>query len=511
MPLITTTAIEIFALIIFVLVAAGILGRLLNDVVGEFLLEISLLLSVCLVFYILFGFIGVGLKLPPNQVTWITNVGLVIGIVAAAGLGASSGRRNGTSEPGKRRGAWFFLCLWLGFCFVSWVGHAAGGWLGLLIITAPAMLGFWLLLHYLARFILPLDEAQSVSEALRCLLTFSAGTNYPYFAIEDREKVERVPGNQFRQNPLRGPTIYGPGIFLTGPDHILAVSNGFKVAIRGPGVVFTRLYEIIQEPMDLQPQQRLYTVEATTKDGICLTFNTFGPFQLDAGEQQPELGKPFPFRKSSVFKAFHAQSIDIKRDKLDGEVVEKRARRRWDELYEMIGTHIMQDIIAEYKFDELYEPLDPDKDPRKDIAEEYRKEMRKELPKRGIRIPGGGISNLMPADEDTVLNQRITSWQAQWQRKRLGWLGEAEAKAERLIGQTRAQVQVEMIQNISEAIAEVTTNDKEIIFNTVALRFIESLDQMISQPQVKEQLPPDTTQAMSGIKAHIIGERQDGS
>jgi len=34
---------------------------------------------------------------------------------------------------------------------------------------------------------------------------------------------------------------------------------------------------------------------------------------------------------------------------------------------------------------------------------------------------------------------------------------------------------------------------------------------MISQPQVKEQLPPDTTQAMSGIKAHIIGERQDGS
>ena len=112
-----------------------------------------------------------------------------------------------------------------------------------------------------------------------------------------------------------------------------------------------------QEPMDLQSQQRPYTVEATTKDGICLEFNTFGPFQLDAGEQQPELGKPFPFRKSSVFKAFHAQSIDIKRDELDGEVVEKRVRRRWDELYEMIGTHVMQDIISGYKFDELHEPL----------------------------------------------------------------------------------------------------------------------------------------------------------
>ena len=137
--------------------------------------------------------------------------------------------------------------------------------------------------------------------------------------------------------------------------------------------------------------------------------------------------------------------------------------------------------------------------------------MREELPKRGIKIPGGGISNLMPADEDTVFNQRITSWQAQWQRKRLERLGVAEAQAERLIGQTRAQVQVEMIQSISEALAEVATNDKEVIFNTVALRFIESLNQMIAQPQVVEHLPPGTTEAVSGIKAHIIGGRQDGS
>ncbi|MBU0704676.1 MAG: hypothetical protein KKC18_12515, partial [Chloroflexi bacterium] len=415
-PLIPTVT-EVIALTIFVFVAIGILGRFLNSVVGEFLLEIPFLLLTCLAFYILFGLIGVGLKLSPNQITWVANAGLVIGAAVASIWEVWGGRKNGTSEPGKRRGAWFFLCLWLGFCFVSWIGHAAGGWLGLLVITAPAMLGFWLLLHYLARFILPLDEGQSVSEALRCLLTFSAGTNYPYYVLENREKVERVPGNQFRQDPLRGPTIYGTGVFLTGPDHILAVSNGFKFAIRGPGVVFTQLFETIQEPMDLQPQQRPYTVEATTKDGICLEFNTFGPFQLDAGEQQPELGKPFPFRKSSVFKAFHAQSIDIKRDKLDGEVVEKRVRRRWDELYEMIGTHVMQDIISGYKFDELYEPLDPAKDPRKDIAAEYREKMREELPRRGIRIPGGGISNLMPADKDTVFNQRITSWQAQWQRK----------------------------------------------------------------------------------------------
>jgi hypothetical protein len=506
-PLIST-ATEIIALGIFVVTAVVILGRLLNSVAGEFLLEIPLLLLICLISYAIFGLIGVGLKLSPNQVTRVADVGLVIGVVAAAGWGASSGRKNGTSEPGKRRGAWFFLCLWLGFCFASWVGHAAGGWLGLLTITAPAVLGFWLLLHYLARFILPLDETQSVSEALRCLLTFSAGTNYPYFAIEDREKVERVPGNQFKQDPLRGTTIYGPGIFLTGPDHVVVVSSGLgDTSIRGPGVAFTYLFEATQEPMELRLQQRLYTVEAFTKDGIKVKFNAFGPFQLDAGKQQPEEGKPFPVHAKSVFKAYHyAQLVDIQRGKRNGEIVEERKKRRWDELYEIKGTHVMQEIIADHTFDELCEPHDLEKDPRTKIAKEYRKRMRQELPEYGIKIPGGGVSNLFPADKDAVFEQRIKSWQAHWQRKFLERLGAAEAEVEHLIGQARAQVQAEMIQNISNAIAEAATNDAEVIVNTVVLRFIESLNQMVARSQLRERLPASVVSAVDDWPRIIGGE-----
>jgi regulator of protease activity HflC (stomatin/prohibitin superfamily) len=505
------TATKIAALGAFAFVAALIFGRLWDNIVLEFLLRISVFTFICLVIYIVFGLIGYSFE-PPTDLAarvdkaqgWAT-AGLVIAVIVTTGLGVLVGKGEGSSEPGKRRGAIFTPALWLWFCFASLIGHIAGGWVGLLTITVPAVLVFWLFLHYLARFILPLNEDQPVSTALRCLLTFSAGTNYPYYVLEDREKVERVPGNQFKKRLFDlGP--FGPGIFLTGPDHVVAVSDGLKFkGVRGPGVVFTYLFESIQEPMDLRPQQRMYTVDAITKDGIPVRVNTFGPFQLDAGEQQPKTGKNFPFRARSVFMAFHAQPVDVQRGKLQGEVVEERKRRRWDELYKLIGTHVMQDIIAQYKFDELCEPLNPDKDPRKDIVKKYQDRMRRELPNYGIRIPGGGISNLLPADKDAVLKRRAMNWQTQWQRKMLERRGLAEAEAERLIGQTRAQVQVEMIQNISEAIAEVTTDDREGIFNMIALRFIESLNQMIAQPQLTERLPADATEVVHKM-AHIIGE-----
>lgn len=490
---------EIITLAIFVVIAAVILGRLLNSIASELLAVIFIFIVICLLSYMVFWLIGFALVPPPEQATkaqgWAT-AGLVTAAIAVAVLG---GRNIRSSKPGKRRGAIFFPGLWIGFCFASWIGHIAGGWVGLLTITVPAVVIFSLCLHYLAQFILPLDEGQPVSKAFRCLLSFSAGTNYPFYVMEDREKVERVPGNQF------GEFLAGPGIFLTGPDNAVAVSTGLKfTGVRGPGLVFTNRYEVIQEPMDLRPQQRAYTVEATTKDGIPVKFTTFGPFQLDAGEQQPTPGNPFPSRASSIFRAFHTQPVDIKRGKRDGEIVEKRKKRRWDELYEMIGTHVMQDIIAEYEFNELCEPFDPNKDPRKEIAKQYKDQMGQELSKHGIKMPGGGISNLLPADTDAVLKRRIMNWQAQWQRKMLERLGLAEAEAELLIGQTRAQVQAEMIQHISDALAEVTTDDRESIFSMIALRFVESLNQMVMQPQLSERLPPGATGVVQDM-AHIIG------
>jgi len=497
---------EVAGLGLFVVVATIILGYLSDRLVGALMLALPSLgaVLICLTGYAGPFLLGFFLK-PPGDTGkrvaraqgWAT-AGLAIAIIVVAALAARFGKKRGTSKAGKRRGALFVAGLWLGFCLASWIGHRAGGWVGLLTITLPAVAILWLCLHGLSRFILPLDAGQPVSKAFRCLVTFSAGTNYPYYAMEGRQKVERVPGNQGAM------FLAGPGIFLTGPDHVVAVSTGLRFqGVRGPGVVFTKAFEGIQEPMDLRPQQRSYEVEAMTKDGIRVRLNAFGPFQLNVGRQQPRLGEPFPCRARSVITAFHKRPVDIEQTGQEGK--EERKRRRWDELYRMIGAHVMQDIIGEYTFDELCQPLEPDEDPRVKIAKQYQERMEVELAEYGIDVPSGGVSNLLPAREGVVLKRRFANWQAQWERKMLEQRGVAEAEGERILGQTRAQVQAEVIQSISEAIAEVTTDDRESIFNTVALRFIESLNQMVAQSPVRDRLPPDVAGTVSRLP-RIIGE-----
>jgi hypothetical protein len=82
------TTIEIAALSVFALAAALILGYLWDNIVREFLLRVFLFTLVCLVGYAAFELAG-----------------LVIAVIVTTGLGALVGRREGSSEPGKRRGA----------------------------------------------------------------------------------------------------------------------------------------------------------------------------------------------------------------------------------------------------------------------------------------------------------------------------------------------------------------------------------------------------------------------
>ena len=74
-----------------------------------------------------------------------------------------------------------------------------------------------------------------------------------------------------------------------------------------------------------------------------------------------------------------------------------------------------------------------------------------------------------------------------------------------LIGETRAQIQAKMIEGVSEAIASVSSQDEEVIINTVAMRFVESLSHMVSQSGLRERLPLEVVRAMDDLPQHIIG------
>lgn len=419
-----------------------------------------------------------------------------------------------------------FLSLWLekwpvaallSFAWLCWYGagilhYKEGGANVLMLVTfLPACLLLGLGLWLVAGYLLPSPARGRRREALQCLFTFTIGMNYPYYIIaderdEDDRLVKRVSGNRFiRSMHLPGgitvPPV-GPGLVLSSCDHAVVVTDGLKFkGAQGPGVVFTEWGDRPVQPIDLRPQLRAFTVQALTKDGIAVKVLVFVPFQIEAGGEKPVLGRPFPYRKSAVFKAFHAQKMD--------HLPEEIKQRKWHELPEMVTKRAMQGIIAGYTFDELCAPYDlfePGEDPRSRIVAELKEQLKKELTPLGIHVIGGGISNLLPADE-AVLQQRITSWQADWARKTMLRQAEGQAERLRLVQQARAEAQTSMILTLGKRMEQHGMAGAIVPAEVIAGWFLEILQQTVQQPSVRRVLPRETTETMERVRGAVEGVR----
>jgi len=410
--------------------------------------------------------------------------GLLFAIILVAVLAY----RRGQSLSGQR-GARVISLTWLCWCAFCLLGHFVAGPIGVLLIPLPSLTLLWIGVYFLSQKLLPLNEDASIADrllAFRALITYTLGTNYPYYAVEDRKKTARAPGNVFRQ------FFAGPGIVLTSCDHTVVISSGTAIRdVPEPGLSFTGLFETVAEIIDLRLQLRAFPVEALTKDGIHVKVLTFVPFRIQAGDEWPEMGKSFPFRKSAAFQAMREQPIDRTKEK-QGE------KRSWDEQISIIAGQIVRRIINQYTFDDLCAPYQPQRDPRQEIIKELRRQLKDELTELGIQTLGGGISNLLPVDS-RLLQQRIDNWQAEWERRMTAELGKGEAEYIRMVESARAQAQAEMIRTISEGF-ERAGAAKETTPEMIALRFIEALEKMIQSPAVQQALPSATAETVEAMR-----------
>jgi WD40 repeat protein len=120
-------------------------------------------------------------------------------------------------------------------------------------------------------------------KALKALVTYSLGRNYPYYALvggadEVGRLVKRADGNRHAS------VLAGPGITLSNVDHVFVLWDGtgsVPERVVPPGLSFTNLSEDVQEAVDLRPQLRVDApVEAKTRDGINIEVPVFAPFRL---------------------------------------------------------------------------------------------------------------------------------------------------------------------------------------------------------------------------------------
>jgi len=354
-------------------------------------------------------------------------------------------------------------------------------------------------------------------KALRCLLTYALGTNYPYYVVIDEKiryrteeerawltgeerLVQRAEGDRF------GSFLSGPGIILTGCDHAVVISAGveFKGA-KGPGIVFTDYADEPMQAIDLRVQLRAFSVKAWTKDGIAVKVTTFIPFQIDTGKKGPTLREGFPYRPSAVFKAVQAQSMEHEGE---SQVPTDISKLAWYDLPQLIGERVMRDVLSRYEFDELYAPFELYDDfgghPRAQIAKALRDKLDEELPKFGIKRIGGGISNIEPVNED-VIERRVEAWRAEWMRGVMLQRAEGQSTRLRLVEQARAQAQTDIIVSIGKRIAQMRNVGEATRLDAILKYFIEVLEQLADRKELQQLLPSD----MDSILKNLHGVASD--
>lgn len=463
-------------------------------------------------------------------------------------------------EPSNQRFRWWGLyVVWLYVWFTALIGWRTG-WLGLVLITLPALLIAGLGLFFVAGFLLPFpdpdlyrgertgrelgsiptfgeeirdalallrypenrdirkQEFEQRRKALRCLISHSLGTNFPYYAVIDEKIAEATEGTRSpwlaeeeklvkrSSGDLFGSLMAGPGIIITGCDQAVVISTGQKFkGANGPGIIFTSMSENPTHIIDLRGQLRNFPVEAWTKDGIAIQVDVFIPFQIGTGNEVPDLGKGFPYRASDVFKAVHAQMVEH----VDpSQVPENLKPVKWYDLPQLAGERIVRKIISRYEFDELYAPFelhqDPSQDPRAKIATELRKELDRVLPAWGLQRIGGGISNLMPMDEE-VIKQRIEAWQADWARKIMLQQAAGQSRRIQMIEEARARAQNDIVLTIGKRIEQLRADSDDVPMDAVLLYFVEILEELVGKSDLRRLLPGDTDSIIRRMRGAAAG------
>ncbi|MCD4738354.1 MAG: hypothetical protein K8R89_03735, partial [Anaerolineae bacterium] len=355
--------------------------------------------------------------------------------------------------------------------------------------------------------------------AMKSIITFILGTNYPYIVVEDRTTTTRVPGNH-----LKG-LLAGPGIVITPPDQTVAIWNGLQFrGVPEPGLTFTHVFETIQETLDLRPQLRAFPVRAKTKDGIPVSVLTFVPHQLDPRqrvkeEAAPQLGRAYPLNEKNIFKAIHHEAVEYRREGTGPQQVEFREKGGWDTSVPRKAQEILINVLADYTFDELCAPFDRKRDPRTEIRNRFMRELtsvietdarRGPLPSAawGIQLVGGGISNILPPDEedwqkDTVWRTRIDNWRITWASKAIPALARGKAAALRSVQKAHLESHYQLIDRLTKRLHQLDAPTKNALRDAVAWYFADTVEEIIGDPMSQAALPQRAIETLDEIKETV--------
>jgi regulator of protease activity HflC (stomatin/prohibitin superfamily) len=183
-----------------------------------------------------------------------------------------------------------------------------------------------------------------------------------------------------------------------------------------------------------------------------------------------------------------------------GRTSQAGARQGWEELPRVKGEHILRNVISKLEFDDLYGPHQPGGEaPRRRIVKAFTGELQAALEPLGIQLIAASIGNLEPADPQVYL-KRARNWEAEWKRKVT--LKQAEGQAERLqiLERARADTRADLILDLGRQLEELTESSAGLDAETVLDQFLVVLEELTTEPQLKNVLPPRTMELLDDMR-----------
>jgi hypothetical protein len=268
------------------------------------------------------------------------------------------------------------------------------------------------------------------------------------------------------------------------------------VRAAGPGIVFIQPGERVVATLDLRRQSRGTAAKGLTRDGIEVTAFVSVAFGLDpdpdglikadeAPAERVEHNLPaYQFNRRSAFRAVY------------GVAQGERQPVEWTDLPLTVAVERYRDVLAEFSLDELFQPTKPDVYPFNTFRDRVSK-LAKEAPvlrDRGLIVYSVGVGGMTLPRE--VVNQRVRSWQARWQKATI----QQEAAGETQTLRTQNRWQTDAQQLIFRDIqALLGATDDAMARRALTLMLQKALRRAAASPAHRARLPAETLKALDGM------------
>ena len=365
-----------------------------------------------------------------------------------------------------------------------------GSFIWLVVLAATV---FFSLLYY-AQFLLPLEGMEGWTEGLRLLTrTYFGGTPIPNTRTPPIAILPPADGDADEANSNVEPTRPKlPSSFTTlkagivRSHHALALARGQGFSRpAGPGFVMLHPREVITNVIDLRRQLRTQQVQANTRDGIPVETAVTVIFQV---RQLPPDGSEddvlYPYDRDSIFHVSYANSTD------------GRFLRHWTEQIAPRAAAILIDELAQHRLNDLYQD-DASVAPFDMIQQTIKRQLDRSADQLGIQVLAVSVGHLQLPPE--VVEQRIKTWQVNWERQLLVQRAVGSAEAERRLKNARARAQIEIIHNITQNIDAMRRAGNNNLTQIIMLRMIDALEEASADPVVQMILPQE-------LLSQLIGE-----